>query len=70
MAKVLNLQTYLEVLVILGRLKAGRRKGEFEEEINVAGHTAFGGLVVYYTRKWMTNLGLDADGLVYGIRSS
>ncbi len=50
-AKVLNLQTYLEVLVILGRLKTGRKKGEEEEEINVAGHKVLGGPVVYYARK-------------------
>jgi hypothetical protein len=50
-AKVLNLQTYLEVLVILGRLKTGRRKGEVEEEVNVAGHKILGGPVIYYARK-------------------
>ena len=50
-AKVLNLQTYLEVLVILGKLKTGRRKGEEEEEVNVAGHRVLGGPVVYYGRK-------------------
>ncbi len=50
-AKVLNLQTYLEVLVILGRLRTGRRKGEEEEEVNVAGHRVLGGPVVYYVRK-------------------
>jgi hypothetical protein len=50
-AKVLNLQTYLEVLVILGKLKTGRRKGEEEEEVNVAGHKVLGGPVVYYARK-------------------
>jgi hypothetical protein len=50
-AKVLNLQTYLEVLVILGRLKTGRRKGEEEEEVNVAGHKVLGGPVVYYAKK-------------------
>jgi hypothetical protein len=50
-AKVLNLQTYLEVLVILGKLKTGRRKGEEEEEVNVAGHKVLGGPIVYYARK-------------------
>ena len=50
-AKVLNLQTYLEVLLILGRLKTGRRKGEVEEEVNIAGHKVLGGPVVYYARK-------------------
>lgn len=50
-AKVLNLQTYLEVLVILGKLKTGRRKGEVEEEINIEGHKVLGGPVVYYSRK-------------------
>jgi len=50
-AKVLNLQTYLEVLVILERLKTGRRKGEVEEEVNIAGHKILGGPVVYYARK-------------------
>jgi len=50
-AKVLNLQTYLEVLVILDRLNTGRKKGEVEEEINVAGHKVLGGPVVYYARK-------------------
>ena len=50
-AKVLNLQTYLEVLVILGRLKTGRRKGEVEEEVNVEGHKVLGGPVVYYARR-------------------
>ncbi len=38
LVKVMNLKTYLEVLMILDRLKAGRRKGEAEEEVNVAGH--------------------------------
>ncbi len=38
LVKVMNLKTYLEVLVILDRLKTGRRKGELEEEVNVAGH--------------------------------
>lgn len=42
-AKVLNLQTYLEVLVILGKLKTGKKKGEVEEEVNVAGHRVLGG---------------------------
>ena len=51
MAKVLNLKTYLEVLVILGKLKTGRRKGEEEDEVNVAGHKVLGGPVVYYARK-------------------
>ena len=50
-AKVLNLQTYLEVLVVLDRLRTGRRKGEVEEEVNVAGHKVLGGPVVYYARK-------------------
>jgi hypothetical protein len=50
-AKVLNLQTYLEVLVILDRLKTGRRKGEVEEEVNVGGHKVIGGPVIYYARK-------------------
>jgi hypothetical protein len=50
-AKVLNLKTYLEVLVILGKLKTGRRKGEEEDEVNVAGHKVLGGPVVYYARK-------------------
>lgn len=50
-AKVLNLQTYLEVLVILDKLKTGRRRGEVEEEVNVAGHKVLGGPVVYYARK-------------------
>jgi len=50
-AKVLNMQTYLEVLVILGRLRTGRRKGEVEEEVNVAGHRVLGGPVVYYARE-------------------
>ena len=50
-AKVLNLQTYLEVLVILGKLRTARRKGEVEEEVNVAGHKVLGGPVVYYARK-------------------
>lgn len=45
-AKVLNMQTYLEVLVVLGRLKTGRRKGEEEVEVNVAGHKVLGGPVV------------------------
>ena len=49
--KVLNLQTYLEVLVILDKLKTGRKKGEIEEEVNVAGHKILGGPVVYYARK-------------------
>ena len=49
-AKVLNLQTYLEVLVILGRLRTGRRKDEVEEEINIEGHKVLGGPVVYYSR--------------------
>ena len=49
--KVLNLKTYLEVLVILGKLKTGRRKGGEEEEVNVAGHKVLGGPVVYYARK-------------------
>ena len=49
--KVLNLKTYLEVLVILGKLKTGRRKGKEEEEVNVAGHKVLGGPVVYYARK-------------------
>lgn len=51
LTKVLNLKTHLEVLVILGRLKTGRRKGEVEEEVNVAGHKVLGGPVVYYSRK-------------------
>jgi hypothetical protein len=29
----------------------GRRKGEAEEEVNVAGHKVLGGPVVYYARK-------------------
>jgi hypothetical protein len=29
----------------------GRRKGEAEEEVNVAGHKVLGGPVVYYVRK-------------------
>ena len=37
--------------MILGRLKTGRRKGEEEEEVNVAGHNVLGGPVVYYARK-------------------
>jgi len=49
--KVLNLQTYLEVLVILDKLKTGRKKGEVEEEVNVEGHKILGGPVVYYARK-------------------
>lgn len=49
--KVLNLKTYLEVLVVLGKLKTGRRRGETEEEVNVAGHKVLGGAVVYYARK-------------------
>jgi hypothetical protein len=49
-SKVLNLQTYLEVLVILGRLRTGRRKGEVEDEVNVAGHKVLGGPVIYYAR--------------------
>ena len=51
MAEVLKLQTYLEVLLILGKIKTGRRKGEVEEEVNVAGHRVLGGPVVYYARK-------------------
>lgn len=47
LAKVLNLKTQLEVLVILDRLKTGRRKGEEEDEVNVAGHGVLGGPVVY-----------------------
>jgi hypothetical protein len=50
-AKVLNLQTYLEVLVILDKVRTGRRRGEVEEEVNVAGHKVLGGPVVYYSRK-------------------
>ena len=50
-AKVLNLQTYLEVLVILDRLRTGRRKGDVEEEVNIEGHRILGGPVVYYSRK-------------------
>jgi hypothetical protein len=50
-AKVLNLQTYLEVLVILGKLKTGRRRGEEEEEVNIEGHKVLGGPVVYYAKK-------------------
>jgi hypothetical protein len=51
LVKVMNLKTYLEVLVILDRLKTGRRKGEPEEEVNVAGHKVLSGPVVYYARK-------------------
>jgi len=51
LVKVLNLKTYLEVLVILDRVKTGRRKGEVEEEVNVAGHKVLSGPVVYYARK-------------------
>ena len=51
LVKVMNLKTYLEVLVILDRLKTGRRKGEVEEELNVAGHKVLSGPVVYYARK-------------------
>lgn len=49
--KVLDLKTQLEVLVLLDRLKTGRRKGEEEDEVNVAGHTVLGGPVIYYARK-------------------
>ena len=51
LVKVLNLKTYLEVLVILDRLRTGRRRGEAEEEVNVGGHIVLGGPVVYYARK-------------------
>ena len=49
--KVLNLKTCLEVLVVPGRLKTGRKRGETEDEVNVAGHKVLGGAVVYYARK-------------------
>lgn len=51
LVKVLNLKTYLEVLVIMDRLKTGRRKDETEEEVNVAGHKVLEGPVVYYARR-------------------
>jgi hypothetical protein len=51
MTKVMNLRTQLEVLVLLGRLRTGRKKGEEEDEVNVAGHTVLGGPVIYYARK-------------------
>ena len=51
LTKVMNLKTQLEVLVLLDRLKTGRRKGEEEDEVNVAGHVVLGGPVVYYARK-------------------
>ncbi|MGH9920292.1 MAG: hypothetical protein ACRD6W_15675, partial [Nitrososphaerales archaeon] len=51
LTKVMNLRTQLEVLVILDRLKTGRRKGEEEDEVNVAGHNVLGGAVIYYARK-------------------
>lgn len=50
-AKVLNLRTYLEVLVILERLKTGRRKGTNETEVDVGGHKLLSGPVVYYARR-------------------
>jgi hypothetical protein len=50
-AKVMNLKTYLEVLVILERLKTGRRKGEAEQEVDVSGHKVLAGPVVYYARR-------------------
>lgn len=51
LVKVLDLKTQLEVLVLLDRLKTGRRKGEEEDEVNVAGHVVLGGPVVYYAKK-------------------
>ena len=51
LTKLMNLRTQLEVLVILDRLKTGRRKGEVEDEVNVAGHPVLGGQVVYYARR-------------------
>lgn len=51
LTKVMNLKTQLEVLVILDRLRTGRRKGEEEDEVNVAGHSVLGGPVIYYARK-------------------
>ena len=51
LTKVMNLRTQLEVLTILDRLRTGRRKGEEEDEVNVAGHTVLGGPVLYYARK-------------------
>jgi hypothetical protein len=49
--KVLNLRTQLEVLVLLDRLKTGRRKGGEEAEVSVAGHNVLPGPVIYYARK-------------------
>jgi hypothetical protein len=51
MTKVLNLRTQLEVLVLLDRLGTGRRKGEEEDDVNVAGHIVPGGPLIYYARK-------------------
>jgi len=51
LTKVMNLKTQLEVLVILDRLRTGRRKGEEEAEVNIAGHGVLGGPVIYYARK-------------------
>jgi hypothetical protein len=51
LTKVMNLKAQLEVLVILGKLRTGRRKGEEESEVNVAGHNVLGGPVIYYARK-------------------
>lgn len=51
LVKVMSLKTYLEVLIILERLRTGRRKGEPEEEVNVAGHQVLSGPVVYYARR-------------------
>jgi hypothetical protein len=50
-AKVLNLRTYLEVLVILEKLKTGRRRGESEKEVDVGGHKLLAGPAVYYARR-------------------
>lgn len=51
LTKVLNLKTELQVLALLDRLKTGRRKGEVESEVRVAGHSILGGPVVYYERR-------------------
>jgi hypothetical protein len=51
LTKVMNLRTQLEVLVVLDRMKTGRRKGEVEDEVNVAGHAVLGGQVIYYARR-------------------
>lgn len=51
LTKVMNLRTQLEVIVIVDRLRTGRRKGEEEAEVNVSGHIVLGGPVIYYSRK-------------------